>query len=311
MANLMALTRRWRAGNSKTIHDSASDRAFTALNSLFLLAVLVAVLYPLVYVVSASFSDPHAVTSGRVKLLPVDFSTIGYEKIFQHPTIMRGFGNSLFYMIVGSTVNVAMTLLAAYPLSRRDLPGRKFLIAFFFFPMLFSGGLIPFFLVVRDMGLLNTRWALIIPTAMSVWNLMIAISFFRTSIPGELLEAAQLDGCNDLQYFVRILLPLSGPIIAVLFLFYAVWHWNQYFNALIFLDNQSLYPLQLVMRDILILNDLDLGMLADVRTMAQQQSLREQLKFTMIVVSSLPVMLLYPFVQRHFVKGITLGAVKG
>jgi len=296
---------------SRAIHDSPGDRLFSILNTLFLLAILLAVLYPLVYVVSASFSDPHAVTSGRVKLFPVDFSTIGYEKIFEHPTIMRGFSNSLFYMLVGSSVNVIMTLVAAYPLSRRDLPGRRVLIAFFFFPMLFSGGLIPFFLVVRDIGLYNTRWALIIPTAMSVWNLMIAISFFRTSIPVELLEAAQLDGCNDIQYFVRILLPLSGPIIAVLFLFYAVWHWNQYFYALIFLDDQSLYPLQLVMRDILILNDLDLGMLADVRTMAQQQSLKEQLKFTMIVVSSLPVMLLYPFVQRHFVKGITLGAVKG
>jgi putative aldouronate transport system permease protein len=177
--------------------------------------------------------------------------------------------------------------------------------------MLFSGGLIPFFLVVRDMGLLNTRWALIIPTALSVWNLMIAISFIRTSIPEELLEAAQLDGCNDFQYLLRVILPLSGPIIAVLFLFYGVWHWNQYFFALIFLNTKDLFPLQLIMREILVFNQLDLSMLSDIKLMAIQQGLKEQLKFTVLVVSSLPVMLIYPLVQKYFVTGITLGAVKG
>jgi putative aldouronate transport system permease protein len=296
---------------SSTIRDSRGDRIFSFFNYLFLTVILLAVLYPLIYVVSASFSEPAAVTAGEVLLWPVRPTLIGYEKIFQHPAIMKGFANSVFYAVVGSTVNVVMTMLAAYPLSRKDLPGRRLLGLFFFFPMLFSGGLIPFFLVVRDLGLLNTRWALIIPTALSVWNLMIAISFIRTSIPEELLEASQLDGCSDFQYLLRIILPLSGPIIAVLFLFYGVWHWNQYFFALIFLNTKDLFPLQLIMREILVFNQLDLSMLSDIQQMAIQQGMKEQLKFTVLVVSSLPVMLIYPLVQKYFVTGITLGAVKG
>jgi putative aldouronate transport system permease protein len=308
---MAVLPRTTQKRQSSAIHDSRGDRIFSIFNYAFLTVILVAVLYPLVYVVSASFSEPAAVTAGEVFLWPVRPTLIGYEKIFEHPAIMKGFANSVFYAVVGSTVNVVMTMLAAYPLSRKDLPGRRALSLFFFFPMLFSGGLIPFFLVVRDMGLLNTRWALIIPTALSVWNLMIAISFIRTSIPEELLEAAQLDGCNDFQYLLRVILPLSGPIIAVLFLFYGVWHWNQYFFALIFLNTKDLFPLQLIMREILVFNQLDLSMLSDIKLMAIQQGLKEQLKFTVLVVSSLPVMLIYPLVQKYFVTGITLGAVKG
>ncbi len=308
---MAVLSRRLPARRSSAIHDSRGDRIFTAFNYIFLTIILIVVLYPLVYVLSASFSEPAAVTAGEVRLLPVRFTLIGYEKIFQHPAIMQGFANSVFYAVVGSFINVVMTILAAYPLSRKDLPGRRILGVIFFFPMLFSGGLIPFFLVVRDLGLLNTRWALIIPTALSVWNVMITISFFRTSIPDELLEAAQLDGCNDFQYLLRVVLPLSGSIIAVLFLFYGVWHWNQYFLALIFLNNKELYPLQLIMREILVFNQLDLSMLSDIQQMAIQQGMKEQLKFTVLVVSSLPVMMIYPIVQRYFVTGITLGAVKG
>ena len=305
------LTRFSAAHKTSAIEDSRGDRIFSFFNYMFLAVILLAVLYPLVYVVSASFSEPAAVTAGEVFLWPVRPTLIGYQKIFEHPAIMQGFANSVFYAVVGSCVNVVMTMLAAYPLSRNDLPGRRILGIFFFFPMLFSGGLIPFFLVVRDLGLLNTRWALILPTALSVWNLMIAISFIRTSIPEELLEASQLDGCSDFQYLLRIILPLSGPIIAVLFLFYGVWHWNQYFFALIFLNTKDLFPLQLIMREILVFNQLDLSMLSDIRQMAIQQGLKEQLKFTVLVVSSLPVMIIYPLVQRYFVTGITLGAVKG
>ena len=296
---------------STIIQDSTGDRIFIAINTVFLLIVLALVLYPLIYVLSASFSSPSAVTAGRVRLLPVDFSLIGYEKVFEHPTIMRGFANSIFYASVGSIVNVVMTMLAAYPLSRNDLPGRKILTFIFFFPMLFSGGLIPFFLVVRDLGLLNTRWALIIPVALSVWNLLITIAYLRTSIPSEVLEAAQMDGCSDFRYLISIVLPLSGPIIAVLFLFYGVWHWNQYFFALIFISDSELMPLQLILREILVNNELDLTMMSDLSSQAAQMGLKEQLKFTVIVVASLPVMLLYPLVQRYFVTGITLGAVKG
>lgn len=308
MATILSRLRDWQ---SSGIQESTSDRIFIFFNTLFLLIILAIVVYPLIYVLSASFSEPTAVTAGQVKLLPVNFTLIGYEKVFEHPRIMTGIGNSLFYTIVGSIVNVFMTMIAAYPLSRSDLPGRKFLIAFFFFPMIFQGGLIPFFLVVRDLGLLNTRWALIIPVAISVWNLMIAISFLRSSIPEVLLEAAQMDGCSDFRYFVSIVLPLSKPIIAVLFLFYAVWHWNQYFFALIFINSEQLLPLQLVMRDILVNNELDLSTLSDIESQAAQMQLKEQLKFTVIVVASLPVMVIYPLVQRYFVTGITLGAVKG
>ncbi len=298
-------------GNSQAIRDSRGDRIFSFFNYLFLSIILIAVLYPLVYVLAASFSEPAAVTAGEVVLWPVRPTLIGYQKIFEHPTILSGFVNSVFYSVVGSIVNVVMTLLAAYPLSRNDLPGRRILGVLFFFPLLFNGGLIPFFLVVRDLGLLNSRLALIIPVALSTWNLMIAISFFRSSIPEELLEAAQLDGANDIQYLLRVVLPLSGPIIAVLFLFYGVWHWNQYFYALIFLSSKDMFPLQLVMREILVFNQLDLSMLSDIKQMAIQQGLKEQLKFTVLVVSSLPVMMIYPLVQKYFVTGITLGAVKG
>lgn len=308
---MATIFRRLNNPSSTAIQDTTGDKIFMVINTIFLLLVLAVVLYPLVYVLSASFSSPSAVTAGRVKLFPVDFTLYGYQKVFEHPRIMTGFANSMFYAGVGSIVNVTLTMLAAYPLSRKDMPGRRILTFIFFFPMIFQGGLIPFFLVVRDLGLLNTRWALIIPTALSVWNLMIAISYLRTSIPDALLEAAQMDGASDIRYFFSIVLPLSGPIIAVLFLFYAVWHWNQYFFALIFISDESLMPLQLVLRDILVQNQLDLSMLSDIQSQAAQMNLKEQLKFTTIIVASIPVMLIYPLVQRYFVKGITLGAVKG
>jgi putative aldouronate transport system permease protein len=293
------------------IKDSRGDRIFSALNYIFLSIILIIILYPLIYTVSASFSAPSAVITGKVTLFPVDFSLIGYQKIFEHPTLVRGMLNSIFYTVVGSSVSVVLTLLAAYPLTRKDLPGRRFLTILFFFPMLFSGGLIPFYLIVRDVGLVNTRWAVIIPTALSVWNLIITISFLRASIPEELYEAAQIDGCSDFGFLLKVVLPLAKALLAVLFLVYAVAQWNQYFISLIFQTNPDLAPLQLVLRNILVLNKVDLGMMADVERMADQQALQEQLKFSSIVVASVPVLLLYPFVQRYFVQGLTIGAVKG
>lgn len=301
----------FRKTSSKRVRESSSDRVFTFFNTLFLLFILLIVLYPLTYVISASFSAPSAVLSGQVKLLPVDFTLEGYERVFAHKGLMRGFGNSFFYTIVGSIVNVFMVILAAYPLSRSDLFGRKALTFLFLFTILFGGGLIPYYLTVQKVGLLNTRWALIVPVALSVWNMLIAISFFRTTIPSELLEAAQIDGCNDFRFLLRIVLPLSGPIVAVIFLFSAVWHWNQYFLALIFLRDSALYPVQLILREILVLNEIDFDMLGDVKSLALQQGLKEQLKFTVIIVASLPLLIMYPFVQKYFVTGVTLGSVKG
>ncbi|MCE5259322.1 MAG: carbohydrate ABC transporter permease [Chloroflexi bacterium] len=293
------------------IRESSGDRVFTILNNTFLLLILLAVLYPLVYVVSASFSDPVAVSSGQVWLWPVGFTTKAYVKIFEYSRIWTGYLNSIFYTVVGTLVNVTMTILAAYPLSRKDLYGRNPLMFLFVFSMMFSGGLIPFYITVNQLGLYNTRWALIIPQALSVWNMIITISFFRSSLPPELLEAAQLDGCNDIQYLFRIVLPLSTPIIAVLCLFYAVGHWNEYFSALIFLADKDLFPLQLVLRDILIANTVDINLLQDVKTMAAKAGMRDLLKYALIVVSSAPVLIIYPFVQKHFVKGLMIGAIKG
>lgn len=301
----------FRSQPSGAIQDSAGDRIFTIINYIFLTVILIVILYPLIYTLSASVSSPTAVVSGKVTFLPVDFTLIGYQKIFEYPTLVKGLANSLFYTIVGSSVSVVLTILAAYPLTRKDLPGRRFLTILFFFPMLFSGGLIPFYLVVRDVGMVNTRWALIIPTALSVWNLIITISFLRASIPDELYEAAQIDGCSDIGYLFKIVLPLAKALIAVLFLVYAVAQWNQYFLSLVLQTNPELAPLQIVLRNILILNKVDLGTMADVKSLAERQALAEQLKFSSIVVASVPVLLLYPFVQRYFVQGLTIGAIKG
>jgi multiple sugar transport system permease protein/putative aldouronate transport system permease protein len=298
-----------KSGNR--IRETGIDRAFTITNYAILTMFLLVVLYPLIYVVSASFSDGAAVISGKVVLWPVDFSLVAYQKVFSYPYIWTGYGNSLFYAVVGTLVNVTMTLIAAYPLSRRDLWGKNVILGLFLFTLFFNGGLIPTYLLVKDLGLRNTRWALIIPQALSVWNLLIAITFMRTSIPHELLEAAQLDGCSDFRYFLRILLPLSTPLIAVLALFYAIGHWNQFFAALLYLTNKDLFPLQIILRDILISSNVDLSMVEDIKSMAAREALRELLKYALIVVASVPVLIIYPFAQRYFVKGIMLGSVKG
>lgn len=293
------------------IRESRADRVFNLVNYTILTLFLLVILYPLIYVVSASFSDGAAVIAGKVVLLPVDFSLAAYAKIFAYERIWSGYANSLFYVVVGTIVNVGMTLIAAYPLARRDLYGRGLILSLFLFTLFFSGGLIPSYLLVRDLGMLNTRMAMIIPQALSVWNLIIAITYFKTAIPNELLEASQLDGCSDVQYFLRILLPLSTPLIAVLVLFYAVGHWNQYFNALIYLSKEELYPLQIILRDILIQSQMDMNMVDDMKTMAAKQAMRELMKYALIVVASVPVLIIYPFVQKYFVRGIMLGAIKG
>jgi len=303
------LSRRSRSGTH--IRETGFDLVFTIINNTFLILIFLAVLYPLVWVVSASFSDPIAVSTGKVVLVPVDFTLKAYQRIFEYTRIWSGYMNSIFYAVVGTLVNVVMTVLAAYPLSRRDLFGKNPLLFLFIFSMMFSGGLIPFYLVVNQLGLYNTRWAMIIPQALSVWNMIITITFFRSSLPQELLEAAQLDGCSDIQYLLKIVLPLSAPIIAVLCLFYAVGHWNQFFTALIFLADKDLFPLQLVLRDILIANTIDLNMLEDAKTMAAKAGMRDLLKFALIVVASAPVLAIYPFVQKYFVKGLMIGAIKG
>ena len=294
--------------------DDMNSRVVDWVASLLGGIVLVLTLYPLIYVLSASFSDPVSVTTGKVTLLPVQPTLDGYATIFQYGPIWLGYRNTLVYTIVGTLINMAVTLPCAYALSRRDFVGRNVLSIFFAFTMFFSGGLIPTYLVVKQLKMLNTVWALLLPTAMSVWNMIIARTYFQNSIPAGLEEAATIDGCSNLKLFFQIILPLSQPIIAVLILYYAVGHWNEYFNALIYLNDQNIYPLQLILRNILLLDQMFDMMDSDPEARQEMMRLlqmKESMKFGIIVLSTLPVMVLYPFLQKFFVKGVMIGAIKG
>jgi putative aldouronate transport system permease protein len=297
--------------NTRGIKDRGGDRIFNIVNYTLLMLFLIAVAYPLVYVVSASFSDPRAVISGKMWLWPVDITLEGYKAVFRNPKIITGFRNSLFYTVSGTIISVVLTLLAAYPLSRRDLKGRGIIMGLFLFTMLFNGGLIPTYLTVRSLGIINTPFAMILPAALSVYQVIITRTFFQSTIPDELLEAAHLDGSSDFRFVRDNVIPLSMPIIAVNALLYAVGQWNSFFNALIYLTNQSLFPLQLILREILIQNQMDMANFGDVAQQMQRQNLQDLLKYSLIVVASLPVLIIYPFVQKHFVRGVMIGSLKG
>ena len=296
--------------NTTHIRESLGDRVFLTFVYVILMVVLVLVLYPMVYVFSASFSSPLAVTSGKVWLLPVDFTLHGYQVMLGDPQIIQGYANSIYYTFFGTIISVLMTVTVAYPLSRPKLYGRSFLMFLITFTMIFSGGLIPTYLVVKDLGMLNTRWALILPGAVAAFFVIIARTFFQLNIPEELAEAAELDGCSDLNFLLKVVIPLSGPIIAVLALMYAVGQWNAYFDALIYLKSLSLQPLQMVLRSILILNLSSSGSV-DAATLIKRRELADLLKYVVVVVGSLPVLIIYPFVQRYFVKGMLIGSIKG
>jgi putative aldouronate transport system permease protein len=294
----------------KSRDDKIIDAVVYTLSSIVLLLVA----YPLVYILSASFSEPRMVTLGEVYLLPNGFTLEGYQKILEYRPIWIGYRNTFFYTIVGTLINLAVTLTCAYALSRKDLMGRNFFVLLFTFTMFFSGGLIPTYLVVKKLYMINTVWALLLPNAASMWNIIIARTYFQSTIPNELKEAAFIDGCSNTRLFFRIVLPLSKPIIAVLVLFYAVGHWNAYFSALIYLSDIQLFPLQLFLRNILIMDQMTemMGMDGDaMEQMTRRLQLKESMKFGIIVVSSLPVLILYPFLQKYFVKGVMIGAIKG
>ena len=290
---------------------SLGDRSFLIVNYAFLTIWLLIIIYPLIYIVSASFSDPYAVKSGRVLLFPVRPTLRAYRAVFMYPDVAIGYFNSFFYAIVGTAINLFVTVVAAYPLSRKDFYGHRAIMGIFVFTMLFSGGLIPFFIVVRNLGMYNTRLALLIPGALSVWNMILARTYFKVNIPDELYEAAVIDGGNDVRFIWSVVLPLSGPILAVVGLFYAVGHWNSYFNALIFLKRKNLFPLQIFLRNILLLNQVDLDRMEDIEEMVMKQDLVDLLKYALIIVASVPVLLIYPFVQKYFVRGVLLGSLKG
>lgn len=293
------------------VRQSRGDAVFTIVNYTLLTLIMIIVLYPLVYVLSASFSTPYAVTSGQVWLYPVDFSLVGYETVFRNDSIVSGYINSIIITVAGTLVSLVVTVMAAYPLSVRDFKGRNLFMGLFTFTMMFSGGLIPMFLWIQKLHLYDTYWALILPGAVGVYNMIIARTFFQTSIPYDLYESASLDGCSDVRYLLSIVIPLAKPILAVLVMYYGVGYWNQYFNAMIYLADANKMPLQVVLRNIILQNQIDPSTMVDVDQMLQKQGLSELLKYSLIVVSSVPMLILYPFIQKHFVKGVMIGALKG
>ncbi|UPK41375.1 carbohydrate ABC transporter permease [Paenibacillus pabuli] len=309
MSKLLSQANRSTVNPRSTIRESFGDRMFMAIIYLILTVVLIAVLYPLIYIVSSSLSSPAAVSSGKVWLWPIDLTLDGYKSVLRNDQVIMGYGNSLFYTAIGTLISVALTIMIAYPLSKKTFVGRSPLMMFITFTMLFSGGLIPTYLVVKSMGMIDSRWALLIPNAVWVWQVIIARTFFQNSIPEELSEAADIDGCSDIRFIFSVILPLAKPIVAVLSLMYAVGQWNAYFDALIYLKTQSLYPLQLVLRSILILSNGTGNM--NLGEMVKQQQMAELMKYSLIVMASLPVLVIYPFVQRYFVQGMLIGSVKG
>jgi ABC-type glycerol-3-phosphate transport system permease component len=292
---------------AKNIRDSSSDRLFVGVVTFITAVILVLVMYPLVYVLSSSFSDGEAVMAGRVYLWPMDISLDGYRMVFNDNSVSAGFKNSLVYMAVGTCINMIMTTLLAFPLSRKKLPGRNIIMFAIAFTMFFSGGLIPTFLIVERLGMVDTLWAMVIPNAISTFNMIIMRTYFQNSLPEELFESAALDGCGNFRFLFRIALPLSTPILAVLVLYYAVAHWNSYFNALIYLRSSSNISLQLALRNILLANQISGG--GD--SFGEMVKIGITVKYAVIVVSSLPVVILYPFIQKYFIKGIMVGAIKG
>jgi len=293
-----------------TIAETRGDRIFLIGVKTMLWIALLLVLIPLIYVVANSFSSASAVSAGRVFLWPVEPSLRAYKEVLTDPQILRGYYNSLIYAVGGTFISVTLTIAIAYPLSRKTFFGRNVIMSLLLFTMLFSGGLIPTYLVVQDLGLLNTRWAMVIPSAIGVWQVIIARTFFRSTIPDELYEAATIDGASDLRFLWSIVIPLSKPVIAVIALMYAIFQWNTYFDALIYLKDPGLYPLQIVLRNILILNS-TAGPTTDLAQSLERTQLANVLKYALIVISSLPVLIIYPFVARHFTKGVMVGAVKG
>lgn len=285
------------------------DRLFYFLCYALITVLTLCVLYPVIYVVSASISDSDMVAQGKVWLWPVDITLEAYKNVLQRSDIWQGYLNTIFYTVSGTLLNVALTLMCAYPMARKNLKGRSAIMFFFSFTMLFFGGIIPTYILVKGIGILNTRWALILPGAMSVYNMIVCRTFIETNIPTEMLEAAQIDGCSNTQFFFQMVLPLSKSIIAVLVLWYGVAHWNAYFDAFIYLRDTSLYPLQIWLRDVLVQSEA----LANSDTMVEVNSatIYITLKYSIIVVSSLPLFCVYPFVQKHFQKGVMIGSVKG
>ncbi len=295
------------------IKDSNVDKVFNIMIWVASIFVFLIILIPVMHIVASSFSDAKAVQNGKVGLFPVDFSLESYSMVFAYEDVWTGYLNSIIYTILGTVLNIVVTIIAAYPLSRDDFVGGGVLMKLMLFTMLFSGGLIPSYMLINDLNMLNTIWAIIIPGLMSVYNVLVVRTYFRTTIPKELFEVSQIDGCSNIRYLWSIVIPLSGTIIAVMTLLYAIGHWNSYFGALLYLSDKDKYPLQLFLREILIANSVDYSAMSsyDVELMVKQEEMKLLLKYSLIVVSSLPMMMIYPFIQKYIVKGIMIGSIKG
>lgn len=286
------------------VRKISTDKIFDWIINILMGAIAIMFLIPLVHVVVCSFSSVNQVIAGNVGLFPVDFTIDGYKEVFAEEKLWRGFGNSLFYTFVGTIIQVTLQMFCAYPLSRRDFKGRKVVNLFLILTMFISGGMIPTYLLISKLRMLNTIWALIIPGCVSVFNIIVIRTYMETSIPFELQEAARIDGCGDFGIFCRVILPLSRPIIFVMVLYAIVGYWNNYFNSLLYIQDSSLFPLQRVLQDMLVSNNSSIGGGTEVGK-------QEQLKYVTIVVSSLPLLIIYPFFQKYFEKGVVMGGVKG
>ena len=292
-----------------SIHLCRQDRILNVFLYVFLAIFLILCAYPVYFVLIASISDVTLVNTGKVLLYPRGLQLLGYQRVLTNARTLTGYRNTMFYTIAATLLNLTMTMTAGYALSVK-VPGRNFFSLMITFTMFFGGGLIPYYFVIRGLGILNTVWVMILPGAVSAYNLIITRTFLKSNIPHELYEAASIDGCNRLQFFVKVVVPLSGTLIAVLTLFYAVGHWNDYFNALMFLTKRTLHPLQLVLREILIENSVSADDM-DGEAAAALMNMKETLKYALIVVATAPILCVYPFLQRFFVKGVMIGSVKG
>ncbi|MDR9852498.1 carbohydrate ABC transporter permease [Paenibacillus sp. VCA1] len=288
---------------------SRFDRLLLSLNVIFLALAVLVVVVPLVYIVVASFMDPTVLLNQGLSFRVSDWTLDGYKKILENPAMLRGFGNAVFYSAAFAVVTVTVSIFAGYALSHAQLAGRRFFMTLFVITMFFGGGLIPTYLLVKQLGMLNTVWAVIIPGAVNVWNIILSRTFFK-GVPNELKEAANVDGASDIGIFFRIVLPLSKPIIFVLALYAFVGQWNSYFDAMIYLEDAKLHPLQLVLRSILIQNQTAPGMISDQLAMNELKRLSEMIKYSAIVISSLPLLVMYPFFQKYFEKGVMVGSLK-
>jgi ABC-type glycerol-3-phosphate transport system permease component len=291
---------------------SSSAKVFYFVDFIFLLFCGTMVLIPLLNVFAQSLSAPESVLSGRVTLWPRNFTLKTFQMILRNRNILVGYANTLYYASLGTVINLVLTVMCAYPLSRSDFWGRNFFTLIFAFTMMFSGGMIPTYIVIKDLGLMDTRWVMMLPSAMTVWNMVLCRTFFQNTIPKEMYESAELDGASDIKTLTSIVLPLSTPIIAVLALFYAVsTHWNAYFDAMMYLKSQNLYNIQLILRNAIANITALLNQTGDLSAVEQSLALAEASKYVIIVISMLPVLVIYPFVQKYFIRGIMIGAIKG